>query len=135
MNVVEKLKVKIESLREKEQRFLSDYENGCIDGRNDVLDDLTRFIDTELEKNEPTFIQWRGDNLREVLGFTGVYKRFDEWFSSFEEYEDYVKSHNNIFKIFCENGDHYECLPGTWIIKMPSGYNYPILDLDGKNNQ
>jgi hypothetical protein len=45
-------------------------------------------------------IQWNGDNLKEVLEFVGKDPRFSEWFNSFEEYEEYVKSHDNIFKIF-----------------------------------
>ncbi|MBF4307411.1 hypothetical protein, partial [Vibrio anguillarum] len=45
-------------------------------------------------------IQWTGDNLKEVLEFTGKSEHFDEWFSSFEEYESFVKEHGYTFKLF-----------------------------------
>ena len=68
-------------------------------------------------------IQWKGDNLKEVIGFTGKNKNFDKWFTSFEEYERYVHEHNNIFKLFNEDGSHYEVPVGAWIVKTPDGYN------------
>lgn len=45
-------------------------------------------------------IRWTGDNLQEVLQFTGKAERFDEWFGSFEEYESFVKEHGYTFKLF-----------------------------------
>jgi len=77
---------------------------------------------TEFKSN---MIQWKGDNLKEVINFTGVYKEgFEKWFhNSWEEYEKYVHEHNDIFKLFNEDGSHYEVPIGAWIVKTPDGYN------------
>lgn len=79
------------------------------------------------KKGEPRvdMVQWKGDNLMEVLEFTGKNKNFDKWFASFEEFEKYVHEHNDIFKIFNEDGSHYEVPVGAWIVKTPDGYNVP----------
>lgn len=69
-------------------------------------------------------IKWTGDNLKEVLDFTGRYERFDEWFKSFGEYENYVKEDGNIFKIFTLEGT-MKATVGDWIIKGVQGENYP----------
>lgn len=71
-------------------------------------------------------IQWKGDNLMEVLKFTGLYEGFNQWFKSFDEYEKFVHESGDVFKIFCDNGDHYNCEVGTWIVKLPNGTNFPI---------
>ena len=73
----------------------------------------------------PAMIQWKGNNLKEVIDFTGVYKDgFEKWFhNSWEEYEKYVHEHNNIFKIFNKDGSHIEVPVGAWIVKTPDGYN------------
>lgn len=76
-------------------------------------------------KQKPVMIQWTGKNLKEVIDFTGKSPRFDEWFKSWEEFEDYVHSHDDILKLFCEDGSHYEVPVGAWIIKTPDGYNIP----------
>ena len=75
------------------------------------------------DKQKPCMVQWKGDNLKEVIGFTGKDKNFEKWFKSFEEYEKYVHEHNDIFKLFNENGSHYEIPVGAWIVKTPDGYN------------
>lgn len=49
-------------------------------------------------------IQWTGNNLKDVISLTGKNERFDDWFSSFEDYEDFVRNSGNIFKIFGKNG-------------------------------
>lgn len=72
-------------------------------------------------------IQWTGKNLKEVIDFTGKSARFDEWFKSWDEYETYVHSHGDIFKLFCVDGSHYEVPAGAWIVKTPDGYNIPSL--------
>ena len=74
-------------------------------------------------EQKPIMIQWQGNNLKEVIDFTGKDKNFEKWFKSFEEYEKYVHEHNNIFKIFTEDGSHYEVPVGAWIIKTPDGCN------------
>ncbi len=70
-------------------------------------------------------IQWTGQNLREVVTFTGKSPKFDEYFKSWEEFEQYVHAHSDIFKLFCEDGSHYEVPVGAWIVKTPDGYNVP----------
>lgn len=77
------------------------------------------------EEKELKKIQWTGNNLKEVIEFTGRSPKFDEWFKTWEEYEEYVRSHGNIFKLFFEDGSHYEVPVGSWIIKTPDGYNLP----------
>ena len=77
----------------------------------------------EQKEQKPTMIQWTGNNLKEVIDFTGKSPKFEEWFKSWDEYEDYVHSHGNILKLFCEDGSHYEVPVGAWIVKTPDGYN------------
>ena len=74
---------------------------------------------------KPVMTQWTGKNLKEVIDFTGKSPRFNEWFKSWEEFEDYVHSHDDILKLFCEDGSHYEVPVGAWIVKTPDGYNIP----------
>jgi len=69
-------------------------------------------------------VQWKGNNLKEIIEFTGKSPKFDEWFSSFEEYEAYVKENGFIFKIFTLEGV-MEASVGDWIIKGIQGENYP----------
>ena len=76
-------------------------------------------------EQRPKMIQWTGNNLKEVVDFTGKSPKFDEWFKTWEDFENYVHSHNNIFKIFNENGSHYEVPVGAWIVRTPDGYNVP----------
>ena len=90
---------------------------------NDELFDH-KYTQNFVEKQNQTYmIQWKGNNLKEVIEFTGKDKNFDKWFKSFEEYEKYVYDHNNIFKMFTEDGSHYEVPVGAWIIKTPDGCN------------
>ena len=74
-------------------------------------------------KQKPIMIQWQGNNLKEVIEFTGKDKNFEKWFKSFEEYEKYVDDHNGIFKLFNADGSHYEVPVGAWIVRTPDGYN------------
>lgn len=82
-----------------------------------------------LNKQKSTLqaILWDGTNLKEVIEFTGKYKKFDEWFNSWDEYEEYVHNHDNIFKIFNPDESFVEVPVNTWIIKLPEGYVVPIL--------
>ncbi len=89
---------------------------------DDTLDRWIAYLAFQA-KQKLCMIQWKGDNLKEVIGFTGKNKNFDKWFTSFEEYERYVHEHNNIFKLFNEDGSHYEVPVGAWIVKTPDGYN------------
>lgn len=72
-------------------------------------------------------IQWTGDNLAEVLEFTGRHPRFDEWFSSFEEYAEFVKNDSNIFKIVSDHGN-LKANVGDWIMRGVNGEHYPCAD-------
>ena len=47
-----------------------------------------------------TAIQWTGNNLKDVLDFTGKADNWDEYFATFEEYEDYVAWDGYRFKVF-----------------------------------
>ena len=61
-------------------------------------------------------IQWTGDNLREVIEFTGLHPKFNEWFKSWKEYEEYVRTHDGIFKLYCSDGiSYYSIYPGCYI--------------------
>ena len=86
------------------------------------FNELVAWLEKQSEQ-KPCMVQWKGDNLKEVIDFTGKDKNFEKWFKSFEEYEKYVHEHNNIFKLFSENGNHYEIPVGAWIVKTPDGYN------------
>lgn len=73
---------------------------------------------------EVSCIQWKGDNLKEVLEFTGKHPNFHKWFDSFEEYKDHVEADNNIFKIFTLEGV-MEASVGDYIIRGVNGEHYP----------
>lgn len=86
------------------------------------FNELVAWLEKQGEQ-KPRMVQWKGDNLKEVISLTGKDKNFEKWFKSFEEYEKYVHEHNDIFKLFDENGNHYEIPVGAWIVKTPDGYN------------
>lgn len=67
-------------------------------------------------------ITWTGNNLQEVINFTGKHPDFSYWFGSWEEYEKYVKAHDNILKLFTTDGsgDHYEVYVGCTIRRTTS---------------
>ena len=69
-------------------------------------------------------VKWTGNNLKEVLDFTGKHEKFDSWFSSFDEFEDYVKNDNLEFKIFTLEGTMIASV-GDYIIRGVNGENYP----------
>ena len=76
-------------------------------------------------KRQLKTIKWNGDNLKEVVDFTGKNPEFEKWFKSWDDYENYVHSHGNIFKIFYRDGSHYEVPAGASIIKWIDGTNVP----------
>ena len=69
-------------------------------------------------------VKWTGNNLKEVLDFTGKHEKFDSWFSSFDEFEGYVKNDNLEFKIFTLEGTMIASV-GDYIIRGVNGENYP----------
>lgn len=67
---------------------------------------------------------WNGENLKEVIDFTGKSPKWDEYFKSFEEYELFVKNDRSIFKIFTLEGT-MEASVGDYIIRGVKGEHYP----------
>lgn len=87
------------------------------------IENILKAVEAEVLNDH--FIKWNGDNLAEVIAFTGVSERFHDWFMSWQDYENYVTMHGNIFKIFDLTG-HYEVPVGSWIAKTPDGQNLPM---------
>jgi len=69
-------------------------------------------------------IQYTGDNLADVVAFTGRHPRWAEWFSSWDHYAEHVKRDRGVFKILTLEGT-MEALPGDWIIRGVNGEHYP----------
>ena len=69
-------------------------------------------------------ILYDGNNLSEVLDFTGKHPKWYEWFASFEAYEAHVKADRGIFKILTLEGT-MDANPGDWIIRGGKGGHYP----------
>ena len=107
-----------ERLRKNTISFLKEFAELGYENAVECIDWLEK-----QDEQKPCMVQWKGDNLKEVISFTGKDKNFEKWFKSFEEYEKYVHEHNDIFKLFDENGNHYEIPVGAWIVKTPDGYN------------
>ena len=108
------LNLSLENLTELKNRFGEKY------GK---IGDCIHWFKSLKSRQNSQMIQWKGDNLKEVIEFTGKSPKFNDWFKTFEEYETYVSEHNNIFKLFNEDGSHYEVPVGAWIVKTPDGYN------------
>ena len=104
------------------KEIISILRNAYWTSNKNRFNELVAWLEKQSEQ-KPCMVQWKGDNLKEVISFTGKDKNFGKWFKSFEEYEKYVHEHNNIFKLFNENGNHYEIPVGAWIVKTPDGYN------------
>ena len=62
-------------------------------------------------------IQWKGDNLKEVIEFTGKHKSFDRWFPNWEAYERRVKEDGNLVKLIGPRGN-VKVHVGDWIVKQ-----------------
>lgn len=77
------------------------------------------------QEQSDNMIQWTGNNLKEVIDFTGKSPKFGEFFKSWDEFESYVHSHGDILKLFSDDGSHFEVPVGAWIVKTPDGYNVP----------
>ena len=93
------------------------------------LEDPRYFYDKYVKaKHETQRIYWNGNNLKEVIEFTGKSPKFDKWFKTWEEYETYVHEHDNIIKL-CNDGIYYDVPVGSWIVKTPDGHNVPLKPL------
>ena len=77
----------------------------------------------KVKKNTFCCIQWTGDNLQEVFDFCGgswyfVNKFFDgDW----GKYANYVKEHNNIFKVWYSDNYHRCAYPGDYLVRFVDG--------------
>lgn len=124
MTIKEKLKADIERLKGQLIRGACasqiEMETNC---KEEAYNEVLSFLDTIEE--QPVMIEWTGNNLKEVIEFTGKSPRFDEWFKTWDEYESYVHSHGNVLKLFSEDGSHLEVPVGAWIFKTPDGRNVP----------
>lgn len=69
-------------------------------------------------------ILYTGENLKAVLDFTGKHPSWDEWFSSWEQYEAHVKADRGAVKIITLEGT-MEAMPGDWVIRGVKGEVYP----------
>ena len=69
-------------------------------------------------------VQWTGQNLHEVLAFTGKRPKWNEWFEDWKAYESFVKKNGDIFKIKTLEGT-MDASPGDWIIRGVNGEHYP----------
>lgn len=69
-------------------------------------------------------VQWTGQNLKEVIEFTGKHPKWGEWFENWKTYEAYVKANGDVFKIKTIEGT-MEASPGDWIIRGVKGEHYP----------
>ncbi len=65
-------------------------------------------------------VKWTGDNLREIIDFTGLHPSALKW--TWEEYEQVVKE--NGLKIFTLEGSYMATI-GDMIIKGVQGEFYP----------
>lgn len=82
---------------------------------------------TQKFRKKPVVIEaviWNGENLKEVIDFTGKSTKWDEYFKSIEEYELFVKNDRNVFKIFTIEGT-MEASVGDYIIRGVNGEHYP----------
>ncbi len=98
-----------------------DYD-GYHNGNTKEVYDVTpgdAFIAGAKWQKEQTMIQWTGNNLKDLIEFTGKSPRFNKWFKSWDDYEDYVRQHGNIFKMFNDDGSHLEVPVCAWIVKTP----------------
>jgi len=66
-------------------------------------------------------IQWTGNNLKEIIEFTGLHHSAKKW--TWEEYEEVVR--NEGLKIFTLEGPLHASV-GDWIMRGVSGEYYPI---------
>lgn len=69
-------------------------------------------------------IQWTGDNIEDVLMFTGKHPKWDTWFKNMDDYIHHVRLEHNTFKVFTLEGV-MTANQGDWIIRGVKGEHYP----------
>lgn len=69
-------------------------------------------------------IQYRVHRLKEAIEFTGKHPKFDQWFKSWEDYENHVRMDRCVFKVFTLEGV-MEARDGDYLIKGIKGEFYP----------
>lgn len=69
-------------------------------------------------------MRYTGENILDVLSFTGKHPCWGKWFTSEAQYEDHVRADRGVFKIITLEGT-MEAMPGDWIIKGVKGEFYP----------
>lgn len=57
------------------------------------------------------------ENIEELLELTGKAPEWDKFFASMDDYKAYLAQHNDVFKIFYDNGVVVEVEPGEWVFK------------------
>lgn len=67
-------------------------------------------------------MKYTGDNLLEVLTFTGRHPKFNEWFKSDLEYTEFVRKDGNAFKIIGGSLGSQRVEPGMWVLRNENGY-------------
>ncbi|ENI4488712.1 hypothetical protein ABXZ88_004622 [Vibrio fluvialis] len=73
----------------------------------------------------PNMIMWTGTNLKDVIAFTGKSPRFDEWFSSWESFEDHVKREGNTIKLIKSTGNEVARV-GDWLYRDQEGQKHVL---------
>ena len=74
-------------------------------------------------------IIWNGNNLKELIDTIGKHPKFDDWFKSWDEYEEYVHQHGDIFRLYqYDDGGYYEIQKGCEIRKDYYGKWEPVTE-------
>ena len=97
----------------------------------------------EMLKEQGTFpciIHWNMNHFVVLNGFKGktVYLNDPARGAvkvTWEEFEEYVKQHDYIVKLFSPDGLQVDVYPGTWIVKLPGGFNVPVVNCWLKQNK
>mgnify|MGYP006995909411 CR=1 FL=1 len=63
-------------------------------------------------------IEYTGDNLEEVINFTGKHPNWEQWFANFDEYQKHVEAEGNIFKVISPIITKH-AVPGDFIVHHP----------------
>lgn len=61
-------------------------------------------------------VEYTGDNLEEVLNFTGKHPNWEQWFTNFDEYKKHVEADGNIFKVISPMMTKHT-VPGDFVVR------------------